>query len=406
MKRPELPASKRSLRPRPRPPGPGSRIWQRIGFVTLALVVALGAGLAYPAVARGPELVSASWQNWWLLPLLVLVPVVFWRATWGEDRRTPRLRLGTLAPFAVGPVGWHVWLRDVPGVFRSVGFGLFVLALARPINTLRPEVGNERGIDVVLVLDLSGSMQAVIDNVPENLSKFMPRDRDRRIRPTRLDVAKAVIRDFISRRKTDRIGVVVFGKEAYVLSPPTLDYHLLDALVAKMELKLIDGSATAIGDATGVASARLRRSQAQSKAIMLLTDGDNNAGQISPEYAAHLAKLVGAKLFTIQIGSGDVAEVQDGFDLFGQPRYVTVPFPVNPALLKKLADETGGETYVASDAAKLQESFHDVLDKLEKTRFEASISSFEDMYRFLLLPGVLLIALDAILRALMLRRFP
>jgi Ca-activated chloride channel family protein len=85
---------------------------------------------------------------------------------------------------------------------------------------------------------------------------------------------------------------------------------------------------------------------------------------------------------------------------------VTVPFPVNPALLKKLADETGGETYVASDAAKLQESFHDVLDKLEKTRFEASISSFEDMYRFLLLPGVLLIALDAILRALMLRRFP
>lgn len=377
-----------------------------MALVVLALIAALGAGLAYPAIARGPELVSASWQNWWLLPLLVLVPVVFWRATWGEDRRIPRLRIGTLAPFTVGPVGWHVWLRDMPGVFRSVGFGLFVLALARPINTLRPETSNEKGIDIVLVLDLSGSMQAVIDNVPENLTKFMPRDRDRRIRPTRLDVAKAVIRDFIARRKTDRIGVVVFGKEAYVLSPPTLDYHLLDALVSKMELKLIDGSATAIGDATGVAAARLRRSQAQSKAIMLLTDGDNNAGQIAPEYAAHLAKLVGAKLFTIQIGSGETAEVQDGFDLFGQPRYVTVPFPVNPELLKKLAEETGGETYVASDAAKLQESFHDVLDKLEKTRFEASISSFEDMYRFLLLPGVLLIALDAILRALVLRRFP
>lgn len=397
------------MTPRKPPPparGPRPRTLQRIALVVLALIAALGAGLAYPAIARGPELVSASWQNWWLLPLLVLVPVVFWRATWGEDRRIPRLRIGTLAPFTVGPVGWHVWLRDMPGVFRSVGFGLFVLALARPINTLRPETSNEKGIDIVLVLDLSGSMQAVIDNVPENLTKFMPRDRDRRIRPTRLDVAKAVIRDFIARRKTDRIGVVVFGKEAYVLSPPTLDYHLLDALVSKMELKLIDGSATAIGDATGVAAARLRRSQAQSKAIMLLTDGDNNAGQIAPEYAAHLAKLVGAKLFTIQIGSGETAEVQDGFDLFGQPRYVTVPFPVNPELLKKLAEETGGETYVASDAAKLQESFHDVLDKLEKTRFEASISSFEDMYRFLLLPGVLLIALDAILRALVLRRFP
>lgn len=397
------------MTPRKPPPparSPRPRTLQRILLVVLALIAALGAGLAYPAIARGPELVSASWQNWWLLPLLVLVPVVFWRATWGEDRRIPRLKIGTLAPFTVGPVGWHVWLRDMPGVFRSVGFGLFVLALARPINTLRPETSNEKGIDIVLVLDLSGSMQAVIDNVPENLTKFMPRDRDRRIRPTRLDVAKAVIRDFIARRKTDRIGVVVFGKEAYVLSPPTLDYHLLDALVSKMELKLIDGSATAIGDATGVAAARLRRSQAQSKAIMLLTDGDNNAGQIAPEYAAHLAKLVGAKLFTIQIGSGETAEVQDGFDLFGQPRYVTVPFPVNPELLKKLAEETGGETYVASDAAKLQESFHDVLDKLEKTRFEASISSFEDMYRFLLLPGVLLIALDAILRALVLRRFP
>ncbi|MCC6901655.1 MAG: VWA domain-containing protein [Polyangiaceae bacterium] len=400
------PTAGRSPRPRPRPPRPRSRVWQRVGLVALAMVIALAAGLAYPAVARGPELVSASWQNWWLLPLLVLVPVVFWRSTWGEDRRIPRLRIGTLAPFAVGPVGWHVWLRDVPGVFRSVGFALFILALARPINTLRPETSNEKGIDIVLVLDLSGSMQAVIENVPENLTKFMPRDRDRRIRPTRLDVAKAVIRDFIARRKTDRIGVVVFGKEAYVLSPPTLDYHLLDALVSKMELKLIEGSATAIGDATGVAAARLRRSQAQSKAILLLTDGDNNAGQIAPEYAAHLVKLVGAKLFTIQIGSGETAEVQDGFDLFGQPRYVTVPFPVNPELLKKLAEETGGETYVASDAAKLQESFHDVLDKLEKTRFEASISSFEDMYRFLLLPGVLLIALDAILRALVLRRFP
>jgi Ca-activated chloride channel family protein len=200
--------------------------------------------------------------------------------------------------------------------------------------------------------------------------------------------------------------VVVFGKEAYVLSPPTLDYHLLDQLVSKMELRLIDGSATAIGDAVGVAVARLRRSHAKSKAVILLTDGDNNAGQIAPEYAAHLAQVVGAKLFTIQIGSGEMAEVQDGFDLFGHPRYVTQPFATNPELLQRLAQQTGGETYVATDAEALQASFHDVLDRLEKTKFEASIASFEDLYRFLLLPGVLLLALDALLRALVLRRFP
>jgi Ca-activated chloride channel family protein len=381
------------------------RFWQRIGVVIAATLLTIGIGLAYALIARGPELLQASWQNWWFLPLLVVVPFVFWRGTWGEDRRTPRLRVGTLAALGGGPTGLRVWLRDVPGVFRSVGLALLVLSLARPINTLRPDVSDERGIDIVLVLDLSGSMQAVLDNFPQDLSRYMPQ-RDRRIRPTRLDAAKAVIRDFIGRRKTDRIGVVVFGKEAFVLSPPTLDYHLLDILVSKMELKLIDGSATAIGDAIGVSVARLRRSQARSKAVILLTDGDNNSGQIAPEYAAHLANVVGAKLFTIQIGSGETAEVQDGYDLFGQPRYVTVPFPANPELLQKLAKETGGETYVATDAAKLQASFHDVLDKLEKTRFEASIASFEDMYRFFLLPGVLLLALDALLRALVLRRFP
>jgi Ca-activated chloride channel family protein len=365
------------------------RFWQRLAVVVAATIAALFIGLCYPVLARGAALLGATWQNWWVLPALLVVPFVFWRSTWGEDRRTPRLRLGTIAPLGTG----------------SVGLGLFVLALARPINTLEPETADEKGIDIVLVLDLSGSMQAVMDNLPENLRQYTPQ-RDQRIRPTRLDAAKAVIRDFVARRKTDRIGVVVFGKEAYVLSPPTLDYHLLDALVSKMELKLIDGSATAIGDAVGVAVARVRRSPARSKAIILLTDGDNNAGQIAPEYAAHLANVVGAKLFTIQIGSGESAEVQDGFDLFGQPRYVTVPFPVNPELLEKLAKETGGQTYVATDATKLQASFHDVLDKLEKTRFEANVASFEDLYRFLLLPGLVLVALAALLRVLLLRRFP
>ncbi|MCA9597988.1 MAG: VWA domain-containing protein [Myxococcales bacterium] len=372
-----------------------------MGFVVLFA----GLGILYPALARGPELMNAAWHRPWFLLGLLLVPFVFWRGTFGEDRRTPRLLLGTVAPLTRGPQGPRVWLRDAPGVLRAIGLTLAVLAMARPVNTLSPQTADEKGIDIVLVLDLSGSMQAVMDNLPPDLKKYTSR-RDSRIRPTRLDAAKAVIRDFISRRKTDRIGVVVFGKEAYVLSPPTLDYHLLDALVSRMELKLIDGSATAIGDAVGVSVARLRNSHAASKAVILLTDGDNNSGAISPEYAAHLANVVGAKLFTIQIGDGDEAEVQDGFDLFGQPRYVTVPFPVNPELLKDLAQKTGGETYVATDAKALEASFHDVLDKLEKTRFEANVASFEDLYRFFLLPAVLLLALDALLRALVLRRFP
>ncbi|HEU4580835.1 MAG TPA: VWA domain-containing protein [Polyangiaceae bacterium] len=378
---------------------------KRLALLTAFLIAAVLLGAAYPAFARGPELLHAQWQYPWLLLGLALVPPLLWRGSFGEDARRPRLLLGTVSGFSGGPVGMRVWLRDVPAALRAVGFALLVLSLGRPLNAVVPQSAEEEGIDLVLVLDLSGSMRAVIENFPEDLARLAP-ERERGVRPTRLDAAKATIRDFVSRRKTDRIGVVVFGKSAYVLSPPTLDYHLLDSLVSRLRLDLIDASRTAIGDALGVATARLRRSQAKSKAIILLTDGDNNAGELSPEYAAHLATVVGARIYTVQIGAGDQAEVQDGFDLFGQPRYSTRFFPVNAQLLQTISKATGGESYVASDAKGLQASLHDVLDKLEKTKFEGHVATFEDLYRYLLLPGVLLLALDAALRALILRRFP
>jgi Ca-activated chloride channel homolog len=385
-------------------PAKGRRLLRPILLAAVTLLTVL-VGLAYPAWMRGEELLSATWQYPWLLLALCVVPLVFWRNTLGQDRRMPRVRLGSTLALRAGPSGYRAWLRDVPGAIRSVALGLMIVALGRPVDTLRPETTDEEGIDIVVVLDLSGSMQAVLDNIPEDLKRFVP-PQTRGVRPTRLDAAKAVIRDFISRRKTDRIGVVVFGASAYVLSPPTLDYPLVDHLVSRMELNLIDASATAIGDAVGTAVARLRRSHAKSKAIILLTDGDNKGGKLSPEYSAHLANVVGARLYTIQIGEGEGAEVQDGFDLFGQPRYVRVAYPVNPKLLKKLASDTGGSAYVASDAKNLQASFHEVLNKLEKTQFEASIASYEDLFGLFLLPGVLLLALDALLRVALLRRFP
>ena len=373
-----------------------------VGFTLFTCLLAA----AYGAISRGQELLYADFQNRWLLLLLLLVPLVFYRSTFGEDRRMPRVRLGTLLALRVGPSGVRVWLRDLPGVLRSVALICGILALARPVNTLRPDISNEEGIDIVLVLDLSGSMQAAIDNLPPDLEAFVPK-RQPGIRPTRLDAARAVLRDFIAQRKTDRIGVVVFGADAYVLSPPTMDYHLLDSLVARMELDLIDGNGTAIGDGLGVAAARLRRSTARSKAVILLTDGDNKGGKLAPEYAAHLVNTVGARLFTVQIGQGELAQVLDRRrDLFGQPRYVNVPFPVNPKLLKDLAEKTGGSMYVATDATSLRAGLHDVLNKLEKTKFESSIATYEELYRFLLTPAVVLLALDALLRALLLRRFP
>src|SRR5262249_33777526 len=108
-----------------------TRIWQRVGLLVFATFAACGAGIAWPVIARGPEFFQANWQNWWFLGLLLLVPFIFWRGTFGEDRRTPRLRVGTLSALSIGPTGWRVWVRDMPGVFRSVGLGLLVLALAR-----------------------------------------------------------------------------------------------------------------------------------------------------------------------------------------------------------------------------------------------------------------------------------
>jgi Ca-activated chloride channel family protein len=369
--------------------------------VVLFTLIAIAAGVAAPIALRGAEWLDVHWQSWPFLGALIVVPVVFWMGTIGSDRRLPRLKIGTALPLLRGPSGWRAKLRDLPGVLRAVALTLLILAIARPVTTVRPTETSDSGIDIVLVLDLSGSMKAVMDG-QVGVERTAPNVK----RPTRLDIAKEVIRDFISRRKTDRIGAVVFGRAAYVLAPPTLDYQLLDTLVSKIELDMIDGSGTAIGDSLGVAVARLRRSTARSKVIVLLTDGDSNAGSVAPEYGAYLATTVGAKIYTIQIGVGDDVDVQEDTDKFGNPRYRRRHFPVNPDLLKRIASTTGGEAYVAGDAEALRKSMHDVLDRLEKTKFEAQLASFEDLFPLLLLPGVVLLALDALLRAWVLRRFP
>ena len=373
---------------------------RRVAAIVGLFVLISAMGFAWAAIGRFDDFLSARWEaKAWLLLLLPL-PYLAYRGTIGADARLPRLLLGSTRPLGNASKGVRARLRDLPGVVRVVALAMLTLALARPVSLVRPDETFESGIDIVLVLDLSGSMKAVMDGQ----TKAPPSGKQRR--PTRLDVAKDVIRDFISRRKTDRIGAVVFGRSAYVLAPPTLDYQLLDTLFSRIELDMIDATGTAIGDALGVGVARLRRSTARSKAIVLLTDGDNNAGSIAPEYGAKLAKAQSCRVYTIQIGAGDDVDVQDGTDLFGNPKYVRAHVPGNPELLRRIAVETGGSSYVASDAEAFRQSMHDVLDRLEKTKFEAQRATYEDLYPFLLLPGVLLVALDALLRAWILRRFP
>jgi hypothetical protein len=145
------------------------------------LVLVSAAAAAYPVLVRGHALSSARWEAPLMLLGLLLVPLVLYRGTLGEDARVPRLRLGTLQPLMTGPLGWRVWIRDLPGVLRATALVLFVLAMAQPVDTLRPQTADEEGIDVVLVLDLSGSMQAVMENLPPVLSRYV-QHRHRRVR--------------------------------------------------------------------------------------------------------------------------------------------------------------------------------------------------------------------------------
>jgi Ca-activated chloride channel family protein len=396
-----------------------------IALGTLAIVAL---ALVGPVLARGDAWRSALWTTWpgplgshpstadtlswlaragWCVALvaaLLSIPYLVWRTTLGADTRVPRLGLPTILPLVVGPRGWRTSLRDFPGMLRGGALVMAVLALGRPQSVLRGETEEEKGIDIILVLDLSGSMQAVMDSASDMVPS--PSGRGPRHRSTRLDVAKDVLVDFVRRRKTDRIGVVVFARQAFVLSPPTLDYALITSLVSRIELGVIDSAKTAIGDAVGTAVARMRRSDARSKAVVLLTDGDSNEGVISPEYSAHLAQKEGVRVYTVQIGNGDEVDVQAGTDLFGQPVYQRQHFPVNPELLGKMTKDTGGESFIATDKSALEKSMHSILDHLEKTRFESQSSTMEDLFPLLLVPAAILLALESLVRLILVRRFP
>jgi Ca-activated chloride channel family protein len=352
------------------------------------LVVLIAIGVAPALVALREELHAFRWDKpWWLLAL-VAVPVVLGVGTWGADATLPRLRVGSVRTAMRVPMGWRARLRDVPGMLRAAAVAFFVVALARPQTISESEVDERSGIDIMIALDVSGSMHAAD------------------LKPTRLAAAKTVVQELIERRPDDRIGAAIFAHDAYLLSPLTFDHVRLSQLVGKMQLGIVTGDGTAIGDGLGTSLARLRRSSATSRVIVLLTDGDNNAGAMSPDYATGLAKELGVKIYAVQMGNGDEVQVEVARSPFGQPIMGPARFPVNPELLKKIAHETGGEFYLSTDTEQLRSSMHQILDKLTKTRFEAAAGDVVERFSWVLAPGVVALLLDVLLRAFVLRRFP
>jgi Ca-activated chloride channel family protein len=324
---------------------------------------------------------AISFDHPWLL--LVLVPTVAIVVVGAlRDRRAPSLRIARGDDAAALPVGAGVRARRIARGLASVAAVLVALALSSPSVPGEPDPALTEGIDIVVALDVSGSMRA---------ADFRPNDR--------LFVAKDVIATHVLSRPRDRIGLVVFAGEAFTQTPLTHDRALVKTVLDGVRTGVIQDG-TAIGDGLALAVARLETSKAKTKTVILLTDGDNNAGELAPETAMDLAKETGVKVFPILVGKGGRVPFPDGVDIFGQPRFVTVEMPVNPALLKTIAQATGGSFFQATDKKSLETSFQKILESLDKSALDGS----PPVRRQLPLSPLLLVpALACIVAALTLR---
>jgi len=254
-----------------------------------------------------------------------------------------------------------------------LGMSLLAMAIAGPHVLGEPDPEHEEGIDIVVVLDVSGSMRA---------ADFKPRDR--------LHVAKRVIRDYLFKRQADRIGLVVFAGEAYTQAPLTKDRQLLTEILRGVRTGVItDG--TAIGDAVAVGVNRLRDSPAKGRALILVTDGENNAGNLSPVKAAELGAEFGVRIFPILVGKGGKVPFPTS-NIFGTQSYTYREVSVNPKLLKQMAKSANGAFFSAQDPNALSNSFQQILETLEKSKLESGTVVRKRIALYpLLLPFVMLL---------------
>ncbi|QDE70559.1 MULTISPECIES: vWA domain-containing protein [Myxococcus] len=321
---------------------------------------------------------------------LLLVPLLLWQA-WRERRARATLRFSAAHVFARGGRGFRTYLLPLLPLLRVAAVTAAVLAIARPqVRDSRVRDLSVEGIDIVVALDLSTSMEA---------GDFRPQNR--------MHVAKEVLSEFIANRVNDRIGLVVFAGAAYTQAPLTLDYGVLKEVVKQLRTRVLEDG-TAIGDALATSLNRLRDSEAKSRVVVLITDGDNNSGKISPMDSANMAQALKVPIYTILVGKGGKVPFPQGTDLFGNTVWRDTEIPINPELMQDIADRTGGEYYRATDPEQLREGLQKVLDSLERSKLMeggASATYREEFHPFLL-AAFGLAALELLLRASFLRVFP
>ena len=315
-------------------------------------------------------------QTPWAWVSLLIIPVLAWdyfRHSAPGGKRRAAIRFPSLAVVKRMPSSLVFRLRHVPIFFRFCAAALLSLALARPQQGESLEEVTSQGVDIILVQDVSSSMKTM---------DFKPKNR--------LTVAKSVMEDFILGRKHDRIGLVIFSGRSYTQCPLTLDYSVLIQLLRQVDFGRVEDG-TAIGTAILNGVNRLRGSNAKSKVMVLLTDGENNAGEVDPVTAARAAQALNIKVYTVGVGKEgeQPLEVDDPF--FGK-RIVPVLTKIDERMLREIADITGGKYFRAQDPKALQ-SIYQTIDTLEKSEIETT-----RFYRYReLFPGLAWLALMLLL---------
>ncbi|SIN85164.1 vWA domain-containing protein [Algoriphagus halophilus] len=324
---------------------------------------------------------SYEWENLWILHLLWIIPALMLLRIFVKFLKNPVLEL-SLPKRAAKNNPW-TYLRLIPTGFFFLALVMIVIALGRPQRSNERVEQFTEGIDIVLVMDISESM---------DLQDFTP---------NRLEAAKSTAVDFINGRFGDRIGMVVFAGEAYSLAPLTNDYQLLTDLIEDISFNMMEAKGTAIGSAIASATNRMKESESASKVLILLSDGESNAGNVDPLFAAELASALDIKIYTIAVGKDGM--VPYGTDFFGRPQMVESY--LDETTLREIAKIGNGEFFRASDGGTLNNIFERI-DTLEKAEvIENRYKETSDYYRVYLFWGMLLFFIWLLLKSSFLNNF-
>lgn len=319
---------------------------------------------------------------WVLFFFLLYIPLIWWYLKRNRNA-TPSLHISTLAPFAKMPRSWKEYLMKGNFLLKLLAMGFMIVALCRPQTYDSHRTSHVEGTDIVLALDISGSMAS------------------KDFEPSRFQAAKDVAVKFVNQRSNDNMGLVVFAGESLSLMPLTYDRAALINAIQNVELgDLNDG--TAIGDGLASAVNRLVSGKAKSKSIILLTDGTNNAGNVAPATAAQIAKQKGIKVYTIGVGTNGSIQITDPYGF----STTTLETKIDEPALRQIADITGGKFFRAKDEKMLQNVFKEI-DTLEKTRLDVENYTRTDEAFFpWVLAALCCYALSMLLRYTVLRRVP